>query len=91
MNIFIDDDYRCYATDRGGLRKIECDDFDGYCDAFIEGHRYVPYGETWVNEKGIRFVGKMVAPWKPYAELEQAQREYERELAQAARILLGEV
>lgn len=92
MKIFIDKNYCCHTTNDGGdLREIECNDFDGYCSEYIEGHRYIPRGETWTNEKGTIFTGKMVAAYKPFDMLMQIQRDYERELAQAARILLGEV
>lgn len=70
---------------------VENEFFDGKCDAFIEGYRFVPAGASWTREDGVVFTGEMIAPWKPYSELDAAQREYERELAQAARILLGEV
>lgn len=92
MKIFIDKQYRCHVSNElGDLREIETEVFNGACNEFIEGHRFIPYGETWTNEKGVSFVGEMIAPWKPYEELDRAQRDYERELAQAARILLGEV
>lgn len=70
---------------------VENEFFDGKCDAFIEGYRFVPAGANWTREDGAVFRGEMIAPWKPYSELDAAQREYERELAEAARILLGEV
>lgn len=73
------------------MTAIESTFFDGKCEAAIEGYRFVPAGESWTREDGVVFTGEMITPWKPYSELDAAQREYERELAQAARILLGEV
>lgn len=93
--IYIDSEYKCHLSDDGTMRSIDTDVFDGKCQAFIEGHRFVPDGESWTREDGVVFAGEMIAPWKPYDELDQAQRQYEREqLAEAKTaisILLGEV
>ena len=80
MKIYIDDDYKCHKTDDGTMREIETDFFGGKCDAFIEGYRFVPNGESWTREDGVVFDGEMIAPWKDYVELDNAQREYERQL-----------
>lgn len=77
--IYIDADCRCYTEAADGRRAVETDSFDGKCDAFIEGYRFVPSGESWTREDGEVFEGEMIAPWKDYAELDAAQREYERE------------
>lgn len=89
--IFIDSDFRCHLTNDGAMMEVQTDFFDGKCEDFVEGYRFVPAGESWTREDGVVFHGEMVAPWKPYSELDQAQREYEQELAESARILLGEV
>ena len=75
--IFIDADYKCHSTDLGGLTAIETNAFDGMCDAYIKGYRFVPAGKTWRREDGVEFSGEMLAPWKPYVELDAAQRSYE--------------
>ena len=62
------------------LPKWKTDVFDNKCDAYIEGYRFVPSGKTWVREDGVEFAGEMIAPWKPWDGLEEAQREYERQL-----------
>ena len=79
--IYLDADFRCSvaATDNT-VQSVGTDFFDGKCDAFIEGYRFVPAGETWVREDGVEFTGEMIAPWKPYAELDAAQRAYEQQL-----------
>lgn len=94
MNIYIDVEFRCYTTNpEGTFREIETSFFDGKCDYFVEGYRFVPEGCTWVREDGVAFRGEMITPWKDYDELDDAQREYEREkLADAENalaILLG--
>lgn len=92
MKIYIDNDYKCHVTDTGGLTSVETDAFDGKCETYIEGYRFVPEGETWTREDGVAFAGKTISPWRPWAELDAAQREYERQqLAdmQAALAVLG--
>ena len=89
--IYIDDDFKCHVTDDGGMTAVDTSFFDDKCDTFIEGYRFIPAGEMWTREDGVQFTGEMIAPWKLFDEIDAAQREYERELANAARILLGEV
>lgn len=77
--IYIDTDYKCHTAPGEGLTPVETNAFDGKCQAYIEGYRFLPDGETWVRSDGVEFSGEMVAPWKPWNELNEAQREYERE------------
>ena len=78
--IYIDDDFKCHAADGGGMTAVETDFFDGKCTDFLEGYRYVPAGEVWTREDGVSFTGEMVAPWKPWEELAEAQAAYERQM-----------
>ena len=78
--IYIDSEFKCHVTNDGTMTAIETDAFDGKCDAFIGGYRFVPAGKTWTRSDGEVFEGEMVSPWKDYAELDGAQREYERQL-----------
>ena len=78
--IYIDSDFKCHLTDDGTRTAVETDYFDGICDAMLEGYRFVPAGHSWTREDGVVFAGEMIAPWKPWQELDKAQREYEREL-----------
>ena len=81
MKIYIDSEYRCHTTNPEGIfREVETDFFNGKCTAFIEGHRFVPSGESWTRSDGEVFTGEMISAWKDYAELDAAQREYERQL-----------
>lgn len=81
--IYIDFSFKCHTSTAEGLTQIETDAFDGKCDAYIEGYRYIPAGQTWTRADGVVFTGEMIAPWKPWDELDAAQREYEREQYQA--------
>lgn len=78
--------FECYVTNDGTMIPVETDFFDGKCDTFIEGYRFVPAGETWKREDGVTFTGEMIAPWKDYALLETAQSLYEETLADKERI-----
>lgn len=78
MTIYIDTDYKCHTAPGPGLTAVETTAFDGKCTTYIEGYRFVPSGSTWVRSDGAAFQGEMVAPWKPWDELDAAQREYER-------------
>ena len=80
MTIYIDNEFKCHTTNPdGAFREFETDFFDGKCTAFVEGYRFVPKNESWVNEDSVVFCGDMIAPWKPYNELDAVQRAYERE------------
>lgn len=79
MKIYIDSEFKCYATDDGTLREIETEFFNGKCNDFIEGYQFIPHDEEWVREDGEIFHGEMIAPWKNYNELDAAQREYEKQ------------
>lgn len=93
MLVYIDSDFKCHVSNDGTWTAVETDFFNGKCDAFIEGYRFVPDGKSWMREDGETFTGEMIAPWRDYEELEQAQRNYEQEkLADAENalaILLG--
>lgn len=78
--VYIDSDFKVHTENDGTRRAVETDLFDGKCQEWIEGHRLVPVGETWVREDNTEFRGTMCTAWKPYSELESAQREYERQL-----------
>ena len=78
--VYVDSEFKCHVSNDGTMTAVETDFFDGKCDAFIEGYRFVPSGETWTRSDGVVFHGEMISPWKDYAELDNAQREYERQL-----------
>lgn len=80
MTIYLDTDYKCHTAPGDGLTAVETDYFDGSkCTDYIEGYRFVPAGQTWTRPDGVVFSGEMVSPWKPWRELDAAQRAYEQE------------
>ena len=89
MKIYIDSEYKCHVSNDGTMREFDVPFFDGKCQTFIEGYRYIPDGETWERADGEVFRGEMIAPWKNYAELYIAQLEYELADADAALNELG--
>jgi len=82
--IYIDSEYKCHIANDGTMKAVETDAFDGKCDAYIEGSRFVPFGETWIREDGRAFNGEMKSTWTNYDLLEAAQAQYEADLAEAA-------
>lgn len=82
MKIYIDSNYKCHVADDGTMTAVETDFFDGKCDTFVEGYRFVPAGESWTREDGVTFTGEMTAPWKPYTKLAAAQAQYELDQAE---------
>ena len=78
--IYLDSNFKCHFENDGTMTPVETDFFDGKCDAYIDGYRFIPSGQTWTREDGAVFQGEMIAPWKPWQELDAAQRVYEREL-----------
>lgn len=83
MKIYIDNDYKCHLENDGTMTEIETSFFNEKCDAFVEGYRYVPAGETWVREDGVPFTGEMIAPWRNYDILAELQGQYDEILAEA--------
>lgn len=70
MKIYVDSNFHCHTTNPDGTyREVETDFFNGKCAAFVEGFCYD-------DSKGY----VQIYPWKPYSELDAAQREYEQQL-----------
>lgn len=68
--IYTDSEFKCHTTNPyGTFREIETDFFDGKCTEFIEGY-------CCDDSKGYQHI----YPWKPNYELDNAQREYEKQL-----------
>lgn len=83
MTIYINTDFKCHTVAGDGMTAVETTAFDGKCTAYIEGYRFVPAGKTWTAADGTVYSGEMITPWKPWAELDAAQRAYEREQVQS--------
>lgn len=80
MKIYIDNDFKCHVSNPDGTyTAVEISAFDGKCVSYIEGYRFVPAGAAWTRPDGVVFTGQMIAPWKDWRELDNAQRDYERE------------
>lgn len=89
--IYLDNVFRCHIVNDGTFSPVETDFFDNKCDAFIEGYRYVPFGESWTREDGEVFDGEMIAPFVDYHSLVELQRDYERELLAEYESALAEI
>lgn len=89
MLVYLDEDFKCHVGNDGTMRAFDVPDFDGKCKEYIEGHRYVPEGETWVRPDGEKF-SSMLSPWKNSVELDRLQAEYEHELLEQLRAELAD-
>ena len=67
--IYVDSLNHCHRIDDGTMTAVETEFFIGMCDAVVEGYCYD-------TSKGY----VQIYPWKPDYELDNAQREYERQL-----------
>lgn len=91
MIIYIDSEFKCHITNDDTMTPVETDFFNDKCEAFIEGYRFVPTGAEWTRSDGTVFRGEMASPWKPYSELDAAQRAYEKEQLEQYKIELAEL
>lgn len=89
--IYLDTNFKCHTAPGSGYTSVETDAFDDKCNTYVEGYRFIPAGQTWTRADGVVFTGEMIAPWKPWAELDAVQREYEREQYAALLSKLSEV
>lgn len=70
MKIYVDSNRHCHTSNPDGIyTEIETDFFNDKCDEFVEGYCYD-------DSRGY----PAIYPWKDYTELDNAQREYERQL-----------
>lgn len=77
--IYIDSDFKCHANNPDGtFRECDTDFFDGMCDAVVEGHRYIPVGESWAREDGEVFRGEAISPCRDSRVNAAYQEEYNR-------------
>ena len=77
--IYLNKDFQCSVTEKSDtVQSIETDAFDGKCNAYVEGYRFIPAGRQWTREDGIVFAGEMIAPFKDYTQLEMVQKLYEQ-------------
>lgn len=68
--IYIDSEHKCHTTNDGTMTAVDVKYFfDEKCDAYIEGFCYE-----------IRDNSTAIYAWKPYNELDVAQRQYERQI-----------
>lgn len=80
MIVYIDDDYSCFTENHSGYREVEHSYFDGMCDSLIKCFKYVPAGEEYIDEYGLKHADGVIWNYKPidYA-VEKAQAAWEHE------------
>ena len=91
--IYLDSEFMCHVTDTGSLQAVETEVFDGKCDKYIEGYRFVPEDQTWTRDDGVQFTGPMVSPHKNYDILAAYQEQYQsdEDLVEQAQVLQSQM
>lgn len=80
--IYLNANFECSVTQKTDtIQTIATEAFDGKCNAFIEGYRFVPSGKTWTRNDGEVFSGEMITPFKNSQMLETAQASYDEAIA----------
>ena len=64
------------------MTPVETNAFDGKCQKYIEGFRFVPAGETWTRDDGVEFHGEMVSPHTDYDIIAAYQEQYDASLVE---------
>lgn len=78
--IYYDSLYHCHRINDGTMTPVETDFFFGKCDEFLEGYCYdISKGYT------------QIYPWKSFDELDNVQREYERQMLADYESALAEI
>lgn len=76
--IYLNEKFECSAYEKADtVMSVETDFFDGKCDAYIEGYRFIPAGHSWTRKDGVVFEGEMMAPFKEMAYLDAVQTAFE--------------
>lgn len=74
MVVYIDSAYKCHVKPVSGAFAVETDLFNGKCEEYICGYRYVPEGHTFVDEKGVTRRGAVMYPIENLGVLERIQK-----------------
>lgn len=78
--IYVDSFNHCHRNDDGMMTAVETEFFIGKCDTVVEGYC------CKITENG-----NYIYPWKPYDQLDTAQRAYERQLIAEYEVALSEI
>lgn len=70
MTVYIDELGHCHAENADGRQAVEDEFFDGRAPETIEGYMCT------LGVSGER----MISPWQPWEQLDEAQRAYEQNL-----------
>lgn len=77
--IYLNKEFQCFTRQtEDTVLSIETAYFDGKCNAYIEGYRFIPTGCHWTREDGAVFYGEMISPFKDSTYLEMVQSVYEQ-------------
>ena len=77
--VYIDSNLKFHPTPDAAMTAVETDFFNGKCDVFVEG--FCCDQEDYTK----------IYPWKPFGELDAAQRKYERDQLAEYESLINEL
>ena len=78
--LYIDSDFKVHTENADGRTAIETDAFDGMAKQVVECYIFVPVGQSYTKPNGETVHGEFIQPFVTEKELDNAQREYERQL-----------
>lgn len=80
MTVYIGESFEVYTTPAENRIAVETDAFDGMPKQVIECYIFVPKGRNYTKHNGNIVHGEFIQPWVTAKQLDNAQREYERQL-----------
>ena len=89
--LYVDSDFKVHVENADGRIVIETDVFDDMPRQVIECHIFVPHGESCTKPDGATVHGEFIQPFVTKEELDNAQREYERQLLAEYETLINEL
>ena len=75
--VYLKPDFKITLQDGPDRIPLETDLFDGFGEAYIEGHLFVPEGMTMTRPTGEQLHGPFIQPWKDSVFLAGCQMQYE--------------
>ena len=91
MTVYIDNTYKVYTTSAEDRTAIETSAFDGMPTPVIECYIFIPKGQSYTKPNGVTVYGEFIQPWVTEKMLDNAQREYEKQLLKESQTELVEL
>lgn len=83
MEVYIDKEYKCHLKFIDGYREFNIPFFDNKSSVVIEGYRYIPTDEEWIDDHGIVYEGELLIPFRDMLFLNEIQKAVDIALGEA--------